>query len=79
VALLVTVLGEIPEKVAALAELGDALRDGGVLSVTEVLPDPHYQSLTRLRRLAREAGLREDRLFAGRVGYTINLVRNSAT
>ena len=68
VALLVTVLGEIPDKAAALVEIRSALRDGGVLSVTEVLPDPHYLSLARVRALAAEAGLHERQVFGGRVG-----------
>lgn len=75
-ALLVTVLGEIPDKAAALREIRASLRAGGVLSVTEVLPDPHYQTLARVRALAAEAGLTEQRLFEGRTGYTLNLVRD---
>jgi hypothetical protein len=59
-----------------LRELRAALRGGGVLSVTEVLPDPHYQTLARVRELAAEAGLTEQRLFEGRAGYTLNLVRD---
>lgn len=78
VALMVTVLGEIPDQVAALEEIRGALRSGGVLSVTEVLPDPHYQTLNRLRRVARQAGLRELRVVTGPVGYTINLGRAAA-
>ena len=78
VAVLVTVLGEIPDKVGALVEIRDALRRGGVLSVTEVLPDPHYQSLGRVRALAAAAGLREERLFRGWAGYTVNLVRGGS-
>jgi len=78
VAVLVTVLGEIPDKVGALVEIRDTLRSGGVLSVTEVLPDPHYQSLTRVRALAAAAGLREQRLFKGWAGYTVNLVRGGS-
>ena len=74
VAVLVTVLGEIPDKGAALREIRGALRADGVLSVTEVLPDPHYLSLARVRALAAEAGLRERQVFEGRVGYTVNLV-----
>jgi ubiquinone/menaquinone biosynthesis C-methylase UbiE len=74
VVLLVKVLGEIPDKAAALREIRHALRSGGVLSVTEVLPDPHYQTLAQVRALAAEAGLAEQRLFEGRVGYTLNLV-----
>jgi ubiquinone/menaquinone biosynthesis C-methylase UbiE len=76
VAVLVTVLGEIPDQAGALAEIRGALRAGGVLSVTEVLPDPHYQTLAQVRALAAEAGLAEQRLFEGRAGYTINLVRD---
>lgn len=76
VSLLVTVLGEIPDKAAALREIRASLRAGGVLSVTEILPDPHYQSLARVRALAAEAGLAEQRLFEGRAGYTLNLVRD---
>jgi ubiquinone/menaquinone biosynthesis C-methylase UbiE len=75
VAVLVTVLGEIADKAAALAEIRDALRIGGVLSITEVLPDPHYQSLGQVRELAARTGMREQRLFEGWLGYTINLVR----
>jgi len=76
VALLVTVLGEIPDRAAAFREIRHALRGGGVLSVTEVLPDPHYQTLARVRALAVDAGLAEQRLFEGRAGYTLNLVRD---
>jgi len=76
VALLVTVLGEIPDRAAALCEIRASLRAGGVLSVTEVLPDPHYQTLARVRELAAAAGLAEQRLFEGRAGYTVNLVRD---
>jgi len=77
-AVLVTVLGEIRDKVAALREIRDALRFGGVLSVTEVLPDPHYQRLAQVRALAAATGLREQQLFEGRAGYTLNLVRDAA-
>jgi SAM-dependent methyltransferase len=75
VALLVTVLGEIPDKLAALREIHRSLRPGGVLSLTEVLPDPHYQRLARARALATCAGFRESRLVRGWLSYTLNLRR----
>jgi ubiquinone/menaquinone biosynthesis C-methylase UbiE len=75
VALMVTVLGEIPDPDAALREITRALRPGGVLSVTEALPDPHYQTIARVRELAHHAGLVESALHRGWVSYTINLSR----
>lgn len=75
VAFLVTVLGEVPDKVTALREIHASLRPGAVLSVTEVLPDPHYQTVRRLRALAEQTGFEEQRLFQGRLAYTLNLVK----
>lgn len=78
VALLVTVLGEIPDKARALREIHDSLRSGGILSVTEVLPDPHYQAVARVRALATGAGFREQQLCAGVVSFTMNFVKGGA-
>ncbi len=68
VAILSNVLGEVPDRPAALGDLHRALRPGGVLSVTDVLPNPMYVQLARVRTLARAAGFVEDRAFAGWVG-----------
>ncbi|HEY5706682.1 MAG TPA: methyltransferase domain-containing protein [Terrimicrobiaceae bacterium] len=73
IALLVTVLGEIPNKVAALREIYECLRPGGVLSITEVLPDPHYQSFSRVCRLVADSGFRELAIFRGCLSYTLNV------
>ena len=53
---LVTVLGEIPDRAAALAQCFRALKPGGRLSITEMFGDPHYQSRTTVKRLAGVAG-----------------------
>lgn len=71
-ALLVTVLGEIPDREAAMQEIASALRPGGLLSITEVLPDPHYQRRATVRRLADGAGLRFAGGHVGRLAYTFN-------
>jgi ubiquinone/menaquinone biosynthesis C-methylase UbiE len=71
-ALLVTVLGEIPDREAAMQEIASALRPGGLLSITEVLPDPHYQRRGTVRRLAEGAGLRFAGGHEGRLAYTSN-------
>jgi len=54
---LVTVLGEIPDRVAALAQCYQALKSGGRLSITELfVGDPHYQSRSTVQRLAEQVG-----------------------
>jgi len=75
VALMVTVLGEIPDKPAALREIHDALRPGGVLSITEVLPDPHYQREARVRELLRAAGFVPGECVRKWSSYTLNAAR----
>jgi ubiquinone/menaquinone biosynthesis C-methylase UbiE len=71
-ALLVTVLGEIPDRRAGLEEIAASLKPGGVLSITEMMPDPHYQSIRTIRQLAHSAGLVESRVFGNKMVYTIN-------
>lgn len=74
-ALLVTVLGEIPDRVSALREILRSLKPGGILSVTEVFPDPHYQRRGTVRRLADLAGFRVRETFGNWRSFTINLAR----
>jgi ubiquinone/menaquinone biosynthesis C-methylase UbiE len=77
-ALLVAVLGEIPDRAAALREICAALKPGGVLSITEGLPDPHYQRRDTVVQLAEAAGLRLDQEFGGWTAYTANFVKPQA-
>lgn len=75
VAFLATTLGEIPDRAAALAQCFRALKLGGVLSITEMLPDPHYQSKTRVKRLAEAAGFRLPSVEGGVWLFTANFVK----
>jgi ubiquinone/menaquinone biosynthesis C-methylase UbiE len=71
-ALLVTVLGEIPVQDAALKEIFDALKPGGILCVTEIIFDPHFQSRNKVSRLAEAAGFREKAFYGNRLAYNLN-------
>ena len=69
---LVTVLGEIPDRAAAFGELFFALKPGGILAVVEVIFDPHFQSRNAVTSLAVAAGLRERAFFGHRLAYVIH-------
>jgi ubiquinone/menaquinone biosynthesis C-methylase UbiE len=58
---LVTVLGEIPDRPRALAEIRRVLRVGGRLSVSEQFPDPDFVTRGALRRELGGAGFVEER------------------
>ena len=71
-AFLVTVLGEVPDRAKALAELRRVLKPGGILSITESMPDPDYQFPDVVRDLCRASGfqlLEHHRRF---LGFTMN-------
>lgn len=75
VAFLVTTLGEIPDRAAALKQCFRTLKSGGILSVSEMLPDPHYQSKKTVRRLAEAAGFRMQSVVGGAWLFTTNFVK----
>lgn len=78
-AFLVTVLGEIPDKAAALREVYRALKPGGILSITEVLPDPDYQTPAAIRRLAQDTGFEVAAKVGNFPAFTLNLRKPVST
>ena len=68
-AILITVLGEIPDQDAALREIARVLKPGGRLIVGELFGDPHMVTLGSLRRRAEAAGLRFERRVGPKLGY----------
>jgi len=75
---LVTGLGEIPERAAAWKGLVAARKPGGILSVTEVVFDPHFQRRGKVASLATEAGFRLKAFFGNSLAYTLHLEKPSA-
>ena len=72
-AVLVTVLGEIPDRERALKEIFESLKPGGILCVTEVIFDPHFQSRDAVLRFASAVGFREKKWVGNRFAFTMCL------
>ncbi len=78
-AFLVTVLGEVPDRPGALAELRRVLKPGGMLSITETLPDPDYQFPDVVRDLCRASGFRLLEYRGRFLGFTMNFAASEGT
>ena len=74
-AILVSVLGEIPNQEAALREIYAALKPNGFLSITEVIFDPHFQDRKSVRRLTAGIGFREKAFLGKRLAYTMQVIK----
>jgi ubiquinone/menaquinone biosynthesis C-methylase UbiE len=70
-ALLVTVLGEIPDRQALLKELSDSLKPGAWLSITEAIADPHFQRRSSVLEAAGAAGFHEKGFFGNKTSFTM--------
>ncbi len=66
---LITVLGEIPDPRAALAEFRRVIRPGGRLVIGEMMIDPDFVSIRELRALAGAAGFALDHVAGPRFAY----------
>lgn len=76
-ALLVTVLGEVPDPESVMRALYFALKPGGVLSVTEKIIDPDYQPRTRVRTLGQRVGFEIEGSYGTPFAFTQNLRKPS--
>jgi SAM-dependent methyltransferase len=74
-AVLITVLGEIIDRDAALMEIFESLKPGGILSVIETIFDPHFQTYRSVRQRTEAAGFREVTRYGNWLGFTLNLQR----
>jgi len=75
--LLVTVLGEIPDHDSAFQAIYQTLKPGGLLSVTEIIFDPHFQRQKSVLKLAQKQGFQQQAIFGNYIAYTMHLQKPS--
>ncbi|HXR61861.1 MAG TPA: methyltransferase domain-containing protein [Solirubrobacterales bacterium] len=71
--ILTAVLGEIPDRLAALKEIRRVLKPTGRLIVGELFGDPHFTSRGSLKQLGAEANLELAEVSGPRFGYFARL------
>ncbi len=71
-AILVTVLGEIPDRRAALQAIYNALKSDGILSVSEMIFDPHFQSKKSVVEVVQSVGFSQEKFFGRWFAYTMH-------
>ncbi len=74
--ILTAVLGEIPDRAAALSEIRRVLKPNGRLVVGELFGDPHFTSRKSLKQLGAEAGLELTESSGPALGYFARLNRS---
>lgn len=69
---LVTVIGEIENKNVYIKEFHRLLKEGGLLSISELKGDPDKMTTSELKDLLKDSGLIFDDLFGNKDNFTIN-------
>jgi len=68
---MVTVLQEIPDRGKALREISRVLKPGGILAVTEFLPDPDYPWRSTVIKICQREGFVLDASLGNLWNYTV--------
>ena len=73
---MVTVLQEIPDKQRALKEVKRVLKSGGILAITELLPDPDYPLRSTTIKICEKAGFVLDKISGNFWNYTVRFKKS---
>jgi ubiquinone/menaquinone biosynthesis C-methylase UbiE len=76
---IITVLAEIPDQGRALAEVYRVLRPGGILAVSEFLPDPDYPLSKTTAKRGRKAGFEVEGIYGNLWTYTVRFRKRIPT
>ena len=68
---MVAVLPEMPDRGRALREIYRVLRTGGILAITEILPDPDYPWRSTTVRVCRKEGFVPEASLGNIFNYTV--------
>ena len=72
---MVTVLGEVENQEEYIKEIYRILKDGGILSVSELVGDPDKMRTEQLKELVIPFGFKSYKQFGSEKNYTINFVK----
>ena len=75
---MVTVLQEIPDRSRALREISRVLKPGGILAVTEFLPDPDYPWRSTVIKICQREGFILDANLGNLWNYTVRFRKPSS-
>jgi len=75
---MVTVLQEIPDRSRALREISRVLKPGGILAVTEFLPDPDYPWRSTVIKICQREGFILDANLGNLWNYTVRFRKTSS-
>ena len=74
---MITVLPEIPDRGRALREISRVLKPGGILAVTEFLPDPDYPWRSTVIKIGQREGFALDDNQGNLWNYTVRFRKPS--
>jgi ubiquinone/menaquinone biosynthesis C-methylase UbiE len=76
---MITTLGEIPDRESAIGEISRVLRPGGRLVVGELFGDPHFTTPGDLESLGRASGLQFEERSGPWIGFFARLRKPAAS